>query len=294
MWYENGNGGAIFFYGESALFEQVFGVDCQCFYYSGQFISAKVAAAVYSDQVYLKMFQSTVLRCPGKENQRIFKKDYETIDSCYFDTYSNISDGPEDYMKIELGGCNITDNREFISNSAFRITDSLIMYLHHINFNNLEQIEDYTNGLLHIEDGYHTYIEDCNFISCTVDLTEGAFICCYDQADLDDNYTFGRIFVVNGIGKYFIFETYSNLFIHIVDSIYVYSFRFDQHNITWNNFLTIVTSPLTLNLDSSLTKPFNIDRIVKVYTGNYLPEFHDAPCFSGITQEFTPSPCTLR
>jgi hypothetical protein len=283
-----GNGGAIYFYGEYGIFEQIIGVDCQCYYYSGQIIYAKISNnGQDSNGRYLKLIQSTVFRCPGEEKYRIFLLDYNTLDSIYLDSFSNIASGPENYMLIEVASSNISDNRNLKSNSAIRATDALTISVHHTIFNNLHHSMSYVNGLLHLEDGYNTYFNDCNFINSSVDSYQGALVTLYDQEDLDDSYWVGRIYTVGGFGKYLFYETYLSRFIHIIDYIYVYDYEFDRTDINWSNYLIIVENATTINLDSSVRNAFEGIRIVKIYSEDYIPDYRDDPCF--ITGSFTNS-----
>jgi hypothetical protein len=141
-----GYGESVYFSASNATFEQIFGIECQAYGADGQVIYSNVPITRASNGCFLKMIQSTVLRCPGEENQRIFTSDKDTLDSCYFQTKTNINSGAGDYMRIEVSGSNFSDNQRFKGVSSFRALDAKNLSVHHVRFNNFQQNQAYLNG----------------------------------------------------------------------------------------------------------------------------------------------------
>jgi hypothetical protein len=117
----------------------------------------------------------------------------------------------------------------------------------------LQQISDSPKGVWDLENAYTLSVENCNFVNCSVQSFSGAFI--YIELFFDSSSSnFKNLFIVQGQGKYFIYFANISNKIFIDDNIYVYSFSFDTTNINWNNSLIILTSPLTIDFSSNLTR----------------------------------------
>lgn len=227
-------GGAIYFYGKNLTIQRTFGVDCQSFNSSGQFIYGCVYYFENTTAAFTKMSQCTVLRCPGEENQRIFFNDQTTRDSCYFEVYRNIPYGISDFMRIEIGGSNFSYNHKFVDASGFNAIDALTISFHHNFFYNLQQTYSSSNGILNIQDGRFSIVEDCNFVNCFVDSSIGSLISASDFDDyVIDLFCFHRLYFINCQGKYLVYHNVLSEPILIDGGIYVYSFSFNPTDINW-------------------------------------------------------------
>lgn len=98
---ENGVGGAIYFQGFKAKFDQIVGVDCQATGDGGQFIYAFVPSWDSSIGGILKMSQSTIFRCSGEVEKRLFLNQIPDS-SCFFQTIRDKTNVSDDFLRIDF------------------------------------------------------------------------------------------------------------------------------------------------------------------------------------------------